>query len=81
MAGRAHDSVREQKSNTAACDGPYPVLRRTDVRRRQNTAPQFIEQFVAANEIRNGISSAIRRQMIKVCSELRHIPSRSLNGV
>jgi hypothetical protein len=56
-------------------------LRRTDVRRRQNSAPQFIEQFVAANKFSDRTLSAMRRQMIKVCSELRHIPSRSSNGV
>jgi hypothetical protein len=56
-------------------------LRLTDVRRHENTAPQFTERFAAANEIRNGILSAIRRQMIKVCSELRHIPSRGSDGV
>jgi len=50
-------------------------LRQTGVRRRQNTAPPFIERFVAAKNFRNDILFSMRRQMIKVCSELRHIPS------
>jgi len=56
-------------------------LQQTGVRRRQNTAPPFIERFVAAKNFRNDILFSMRRQMIKVCSELRHIPSRGLNGV